>query len=125
MSLPQNCVYHTRPTNPASDLLLVVCLNMQVLLIKILLFSSHRRIHLFQSNNFFQVIELWTDQSFESFLLKTCIDPMRKSLLVEYLRWNFLKKISLTSLVLQYKIQKNTLSQASLVRLILIETKEF
>ena len=37
----------------------------------------------------------------------------------------FFEKISLTSLVLQYKIQKNTLSQASLVKLILIETKEF
>ena len=29
-----------------------------------------------------------------------------------------LNKVSLTSLVLQYKIQKNTLSQARLVRLI-------
>ena len=39
--------------------------------------------------------------------------------------FEFFEKISPTSLVLQYKIQKNTLSQASLVRLILIETKEF
>ena len=39
--------------------------------------------------------------------------------------FEFFEKISLTSLVLQYKIQKNALSQARLVTLILIETKEF
>ena len=34
-------------------------------------------------------------------------------------------QIILTSLVLKYKIQKNTLSQARLVRLVLIQTQEY
>ena len=33
--------------------------------------------------------------------------------------------LALTSLVLKYKVEKNSLSQAKLVRFILIETKEY